>query len=228
MYYVGGKSRILKHLLPFIHSHTAMGRAYVEPFLGGCNVLPYVTAGRRVGGEFNPYVAAVWQAAQAGWIPPTSISEEQYRLIKKHPDMFPPEVVGFVACSCSFAAKWWGGYARNAAATNYAAQGSRNVVRKAAGLDGAELHSCSYDQLPLPPNSIIYCDPPYNATIKYKDDFNSEAFWEWAREKQTEGHELLVSEYHAPNGWECIWSKELVCTVGHKYSDRTERLFKLK
>lgn len=53
---------------------------------------------------------------------------------------------------------------------------------------------------------VVYCDPPYADTDKYKaGDFDSAAFWEWVR---TRDYPVYVSEYHAPEDFVSIWSKE--------------------
>ena len=53
---------------------------------------------------------------------------------------------------------------------------------------------------------VVYCDPPYASTGQYKvGDFDSVAFWEWAR---TRDYPVYVSEYSAPDDFVSIWSKE--------------------
>ena len=53
---------------------------------------------------------------------------------------------------------------------------------------------------------VVYCDPPYANTDHYKaGDFDSAAFWEWAR---TRDYPVYVSEYSAPDDFVSIWSKE--------------------
>ena len=53
---------------------------------------------------------------------------------------------------------------------------------------------------------VVYCDPPYANTDGYRSgDFDSVAFWEWAR---TRDYPVYVSEYSAPDDFVSIWSKE--------------------
>jgi DNA adenine methylase len=56
---------------------------------------------------------------------------------------------------------------------------------------------------------LIYCDPPYEGTTKYKDGFSHTEFWEWCRTKAKEGHQVFISEYNAPNDFKSIYSKEV-------------------
>lgn len=53
---------------------------------------------------------------------------------------------------------------------------------------------------------VVYCDPPYANTDAYNNgDFDSVAFWEWVR---TRDYPVYVSEYHAPEDFVSIWSRE--------------------
>jgi len=86
-----------------------------------------------------------------------------------------------------------------------------------------------YSDLNIPPNSIIYCDPPYANTTKYKNIIDYEKFWQWCRIKKQEGHIVFVSEYVAPDDFICVWEKEIMSSLakntGHKKV--IEKLFTL-
>ena len=58
-------------------------------------------------------------------------------------------------------------------------------------------------------NALIYCDPPYAGTTKYRfGSFDSNSFWQWCRDMSKKGNTVIVSEYNAPDDFNCIWSKE--------------------
>ena len=38
--------------------------------------------------------------------------------------------------------------------------------------------------------------------------FDNDLFWQWCRDKASEGHTLLISEYSAPADFECLLSVE--------------------
>ena len=60
-----------------------------------------------------------------------------------------------------------------------------------------EISNLDYRDVEIVPNSVIYCDPPYTGTAKYKEGaFNHEVFWEWCREQS---NPVFVSEYKAPD-----------------------------
>ena len=69
--------------------------------------------------------------------------------------------------------------------------------------------SGSYNKIDIPENSIIYCDPPYADTCGYKDKFDSKKFWEWCDKMVDSGHKVFVSEYKAPEYWNCVWQKQV-------------------
>ena len=93
------------------------------------------------------------------------------------------------------------------------------------------LHS-SYDRVLLHKNDIVYCDPPYASTKKYESDFDNDAFWEWARHTSKKVKKLYVSEYDAPDDFECIWQMKkkdsLGTQKGKKQNTKVEKLFVYK
>lgn len=89
-----------------------------------------------------------------------------------------------------------------------------------------------YLQLEIPENSFIYCDPPYANTAEYKavDSFNHVVFWQWCRDAVKNGHTLFISEYNAPEDFECVWQKEIVSSLGKDTGSKkgVEKLFRCK
>ena len=65
---------------------------------------------------------------------------------------------------------------------------------------------CSYDDLVVPDESFIYCDPPYKGTTAYRHRFDSNKFFDWCVSMRDKGHTVLVSEYSAPDlRFMCVW-----------------------
>ena len=83
-----------------------------------------------------------------------------------------------------------------------------------------------YKQVPIPRDSIVYADPPYEGTCQpYTGErFDSQAFWEWASACPVP---VYVSERSAPDGWLCLFGKELTITMAANQNNlkRIERLF---
>ena len=87
-----------------------------------------------------------------------------------------------------------------------------------------ETSSISYADYEYREGDVVYCDPPYKNTGGYGIEFNTDAFWQWAR---TITYPVYVSEYQAPPDFVSIWSKEKrVLLNGESLTaPRTEHLF---
>ena len=227
---MGSKARHAKELLPIILKNRQPEQWYVEPFVGGANMIDKVT-GNRIANDFNYYLIELLKKMSEGvdWIP-TEVSEEQYKLAQNNKDKFPAWSIGYCGFCLSYAGKWFGGWRRDSLGKrNYVMEAYRNTLKQAPLLKGINFYCGSYAELQIPQNSIIYCDPPYEGTTKYKDDFNHNEFWQWCRNKHDEGNQIFISEYNAPDDFICIWEKTvnntLTADTGSKQG--VEKLFTL-
>lgn len=211
MKYMGGKSKLAKYLLPIILKDRKEGQWYVEPFVGGCNMIDKVD-GPRIGNDIHKELIAMFIALQNGWIPPDEVSEEMYKDCRNR--KYEDHIVGFVGFACSYAAKWFGGYARGKTnkgePRNYASEGKRHLLKQKPCIDGVQFFNKQYWELDIPPNSLIYCDPPYHGTTKYCiGQFDHERFWDWCLKMGKDGHTVYISEYSMPSSFKCVWHKEV-------------------
>ena len=200
---------------------------YIEPFVGGANLIDKVS-GKRLGNDINWYLIEMLRALQEGWTPPKDISEQEYSHIKNNMNLYPPELVAYVGFN-SYGAKWFGGYRRDSQGKrNYFHEHYRNVMKQAPKLKGIIFTNLEYYKLRIPLGSTIYCDPPYKHTVKYKDDFDHDKFWEWCRAVRSSGYNLYISEYSAPEDFTCIWEKKVNNTLDKNTGGKqgVERLFK--
>lgn len=228
MVYMGSKNRIAKELIPIITENLKPNQWYVEPFVGGANMIDKIEHPYKLGADNNKYLIALLEAVQNGQELPEYITKDEYIAVKTNKDNYPDWYVGFVGFVCSFRAKFFDGYSgyyttKTGIQRNYIKERINNILKQ--NLDGIKLVCCSYDALDIPANSIIYCDPPYNGTTKYKDSFDSDAFWQWCRDKAKEGHTVYVSEYNAPEDFKCIWEKQINSNLGGTAKTATEKLF---
>lgn len=228
MQYMGSKNRIAKHILPIMLAERSPDQLWVEPFVGGANIIDKVD-GKRIGNDIHKHLIALHKALQNGWIPPTEVNKEMYYAVKNNQEDYSDELIGFIGFLCSFGGKWWNGYAANNSGVNYADRGSRMLVKQAKNFEGIEFLFGSYLDMKIPANSIIYCDPPYEGTTAYKDTVNYVEFWQWCRDKTNEGHKVFVSEYNAPGDFECVKVVEHKTQLNKniKYK-RVEKLFRFK
>ncbi len=207
MKYMGSKARFAKELLPIVLTGRRIGQAYVEPFAGGMNMIDKVQ-GRRIAADKHEYLIRMFEAlVYEGWQPPEQVPEIFYTQVRQNPEAYPPELVGYVGFN-SYGGKWFAGYRRDKEGKrDYWREHYNNVMRQIPLLEGVEFRCMEYTQLEIPEQSIIYCDPPYAGTTKYRDSFDHEIFWEWCRQRSLEGHALYVSEYKAPDDFESVWQR---------------------
>lgn len=233
MKYMGSKARHAKQLLPIILRDRKEGQWYVEPFVGGANMIDKVD-GNRIGADLNPYLINALTAIRdkTESIPSnnktfTESDYRHYREIKPITDW----LTGYAGFALSFGGKWFGGWCRGKDSKgndrDYVNEQYRAALKQSSFLRGVILKCCGYQDLGIPPKSIIYCDPPYTHTTGYKDKFNHGDFWQWCRDKCKQGHKVFVSEYTAPNDFVCLWEKKvnssLTKNTGAKKA--TEKLF---
>lgn len=210
MRYVGSKARIAKQIRDLaLDLRTDDQNHYVEPFLGGANsfsvIAPHFT--RATALELNQDVAMMWQAVKDGWTPPTNVSEDEYEALR-HAPASPRR--GFVGTGGSFGGKWFAGYARggfmaDGSPRNHQAESARAILKQAGALSNATIRAESYENAPVDRGCVVYCDPPYGSTLNYRavENFDHERFWKVAAGWAELGALVLVSEYGAPDGWNC-------------------------
>ena len=231
MQYMGSKRRFVKDLLPIMLEARKEGQYWVEPFVGGANMIQHVD-GNRIGADIHEYLIALLSAVRDGWKPPINVSEEMHRDIRINKNKYPPELVGFVGFCCSFGGKWFKGYARSKKNNNYALQGHNNLIKQAPFLKGIDFRCCSYQDLVIPPNSLIYCDPPYKGVEPYGGTrkIKYDHFWQWCRDKVNEGHTVFVSENKAPDDFICVKEVQRKTNLNNNVSpvSSMERLFVYK
>jgi len=231
MKYMGSKNRIAKYILPIILAERKPDQWWVEPFVGGANIIDKVK-GKRIGADINSYLIAALVSIRdyVSELPKNNkeFTEDDYKQLRKSDDY---KHKGYAGFAFSYSGKWFGGWRRDRLnKRDYVNESYKNAINQSPLLQEVRLINKSYLNLQIPENSLIYCDPPYEGTTKYKDDFNHVVFWQWCREKSKEGHMVFVSEYKAPEDFECIWQKELVSSLTKDTGSKkaVEKLFRYK
>ena len=211
---MGSKNRIAKYILPIMLEHKTEDMTWVEPFVGGANMIDKVK-GNRIGADINEYVISLLNQMSKPNYKAPKISEEKYNDIKNYQSQYPRYIVGYTGTQLSYGGKWFGGYRRDKEGRrNYCLEAQNNVNKQSKNIQGVKFIHSSYDELPLnSDNCLIYCDPPYNGTTSYKDSFDHTRFWDWCREMSDRGHIVFVSEYNAPKDFKCVWEKEMVSNL---------------
>lgn len=233
MSYIGGKARGSSHILAVLNDKRFEGYDFLEPFVGMGHVLRRVVNKRSYSAsDANPLVMRLLTAVQSGEMMP-SITRERYTQLRAATD----EVSLERACAAfqySFNGREFGGYVDTYARRNGTIDdipGSRAnyyaTLANSPSFARATLAQCDY-RAHTPTNALVYCDPPYQGTTRYKgtEPFDHGAFWETVRDWSRD-NVVLVSEYAAPPDFVCVASrpKPSCLAGGHKATPRVERLF---
>lgn len=229
MQYFGGKAKIAKYIVPYLEGVRKENQIFVEPFVGGANIVSQMS-GKRKAYDFNEYLIEMYKGVQNGYELPDSLTEEEYRYIREHKDE-DKVLTGFVGFGCSFAGKWFGGYARNKQNHNYCKASKNSLMKKMSTMADVEFDWRDYKSLFLK-GCLIYCDPPYANTTKYTGvpDFDSEEFWDIMR-AWSKDNDVYISEYEAPDDFVSVLEIPTKTNIRDKSDNvcrRVEKLFKYK
>lgn len=239
MRYQGSKARLAKYIVPIIEGYLTDNKVYVEPFMGGCNILGLIDTPNKIGNDINSYVVKLWRALQNGWLPPETISADDYDRIKADytykTGFYSDALIGYVGTACSYGSAWWNGYAKfnpkkGENHTLEAFHGLQNQLKGFKFFKDCTFTCRSYNDILIPDNAVVYCDPPYANTKSYECDFNNNAFWQWCREIAKKGCKVIISEYDAPSDFTCIMEIPRrdgmgTCKAGCKPNTKIEKLF---
>lgn len=235
---MGSKNRFAKELVPIIESYiTSETKGYLEPFVGGANMIDKVNCGKKYGCDLNEYLIELLKYSVENELPET-ISEDEYNKVKLNKEDYEKWYVGFVGFFGSFGAKFFGGFARrynkDGSVFDVPKQAINSLRKQAPNLKGIIFKHCSFQDVNNIKGFVIYCDPPYRGTTKYKtDEFPYDEYYDWCR-KMSKNNIVLCSEYWMPDDFECIWEKETKANFDSNRDSnddknkRVEKLFIIK
>lgn len=202
-------------------------------FCGACSVESELAPkfDRVICNDNHYYLIQALNGIQHGYKLPTDFSEEEYKYIKNHKDD-DPVLTGFVGFACSFGGKWFGGYGHSkkydGSERSHYQESKNSTLKILSKMSHAEFICKDYRDVGLPENCVIYADPPYNNTTGYTTaKFNSEEFWEYARQT-SQKHQMFISELEAPDDFVAIWEKPFTRTLDRNKNNQfkvVEKLF---
>ena len=246
---MGSKSRIAKHIVPIIQDYIDTNNItkYVEPFVGGANVIDKINCNEKYGFDKNKYLIALLKRVQENKPLYDEVSKELYDKARtsfnnENTSEFEDWQIGNIGFIASFNGRWFdGGYAKTGyektknglRLRNYYQEAKNNIEKQANNLNGITFRTCDYKEyieLPYDSGMVIYCDPPYQGTKQYSNamTFDYSEFWETMR-RWSKNNIVLISEENAPSDFECIWEQEVSRSI--KAADKsksTEKLFTYK
>lgn len=235
---MGSKARFAKAIYAKICELSPRnGRPWVEPFAGGMNMICEVPHedGPRYANDCNKYLIALFKhLANCGNLP-DFIEKEEHKKIIKNIESYDDWFVGYVGFCCAYNGVFgtYAGRSKTKIGTirDYQDESKRGILKQITKLNEVWYCNASYDEIQIPENSIVYCDPPYQNTTGYSTGcFSHSEFWNWVR-KISKEHDVFVSEYNAPEDFECVWqsvaTSSLRAASGAGAKQSIEKLFRL-
>lgn len=230
---MGSKRRFAKEIVPILNSYNK--EFYIEPFVGGANIIDKVDFPVKLGYDKNPYLISLLDYVSKGGELPTSIKEEEYYKVRDNKKDFKDWYVGLVGFCASYGGRFFEGFPRgpkpDGTPRDYTNEAIRNIEKQRENLNGITFQCKDFIELDFKEmDSLIYCDPPYLNSKPYKvsllGKFNHRTFWEWVN-YQSKFNPVIISEYNAPKNYVCIWSKDGVKSTlsREKIKTSTEKLF---
>lgn len=233
---MGSKARLSKDISSIINNLIKENSitTYIEPFVGGANMIEHIKCKNKIGYDNNEYLIELWNDLQSGWNPPNEMSREFYNDIKLNKGKYGKSLVAVAGFCATYNAKWFGGYAgkvktKIGTTRDYYDEAIRNIMKQKENLYDVDFLHSDFENIEVPVNSLVYCDPPYKGTTQYgtSKNFDHELFWEKVRE-WSKDNIVLVSEYNAPEDFECIYEKSLTTTLDKNSRKKDiEKLFTL-
>lgn len=224
--YFGGKTKVSSQIVDYLESVRKENQVYIEPFVGG-GIICSKMSGERKAYDFNEYLIEMYKAVQGGYKLPSSVSEEEYKYIREHKDE-DKALTGFVGFGCSFAGKWFGGYARDKRKKcDFACSSKLTLLKKMSTMMDVEFRRANYKEFHFT-DCLIYCDPPYlDTTQAYgTGNFDTEEFWSVMR-KWSESNDVYISEYVAPEDFKCVLKMPTKIDIRNKNNQMEKRIEKL-
>ena len=236
MKYQGSKRRIAKYIIPIMLNSVEINEEtiFYDVFCGGANLIDKVPLKNRIAIDNDDYLIEALKVIRDN---PTNLpknnkefTEKDYSNVKNNKEKYPKWFVGYVGFALSWGGRWFSSFRRDSLNRDYVKEAYNSAIKQSKLLQGIEFICLDYKKIKYKKNSIIYCDPPYQNTAKYKCVFNHVEFWDWVRKMSKDGYNIFVSEYNAPEDFKVVWEKEIInelVKTGNKRK-RIEKLFKWK
>lgn len=244
MKYMGSKNKIAKYIVNIIQKIIEDEKiiTYIEPFCGGCNVIDKIDCKSKIASDKHKFLIAMFKNLNKIESLPEFVSKEHYSDVRdsfnKKENKYEDWYIGAIGFLASYNGRFFdGGYAKIVKTKintirNYYDEAKRNILEQIPYLNDITFKCCDYSEYNPKDyiNCLFYCDPPYKGTKQYgtSKNFDYEMFWKWA-EDMSKNNVVIVSEYQAPDSWNCIWEKPIKRTINNnKTIDGIEKLFILK
>lgn len=220
MIYQGSKAKLRNDILPILQNciDTHKVKGYVEPFVGGANIIDHIQNVVRIGTDNNYELIELLKYMRdnpslKGF--PEECSFEHYAEVREQRKLktskYPTWYIAGIGYFASYGGRYFdGGYGRDS-------KGGRNIYnerlayarKQAPLLKDITFNALDYRYYDSYTDCVFYLDPPYKGTKTYngKSGFDYDDFYDFVRRLSKRNY-VFVSEYYMPEDFKCIWSKE--------------------
>lgn len=226
MHYIGSKRRLVKHIKPIIQSYLKPGMKYLEPFVGGANMITEIEWDKKIGVDINECLINLLIHFRDNDVKFFEVSREQYNYYKdKFKNGETDWMVGYVGFLTTYLSKFYGSYDYRISKM----EESFNALYKQSKKEGfqqTKFICASFEKLKIS-NSLIYLDPPYRNTTRYTytDKLNYDLLWKKCKEWSDDNNIILLSELEAPDFFDCVLEVPIKYSMGGNVKDKVEKLF---
>lgn len=219
MVYQGSKAKLRKHILPIIQKcidSNGIG-TYIEPFVGGANMIDHIACKNRIGSDLNGELIALLNYMKKDpllSIAPEHCGFEHYTEVrsarKLRSGKFSVEYTALIGFFASYGGRYFdGGYGRDSrGGREIYAERLRAAREQSPQLAGVEFRTMDYKGWLGTENAVFYLDPPYRNTKSYSGKgIDYDEFYSFCR-KLAEKNIVFISEYSMPDDFHLVWEKE--------------------
>ena len=235
MKYVGSKNKIAKHIVPILQRiiYKNKIKKYIEPFCGGCNVIDKIKCNKLIAYDNDIIPISIFkhytERPQDLEILPKELTKDFYYYVrdtKEFPDWYRSSILLFGSYNSRVYGGCYGATAKtkDGQIRNYYQEAINNLQEQLKRMPKIKFSRRDYRKTKAV-NSLIYCDPPYQDGIGYKESLNYEEFWNWVR-KNISKNIIVISENYAPEDFVCIWQQETTSSMNNRNKvGKIEKLF---
>ena len=235
MIYQGSKSRLAKYIVPIINKilHKNKIDTFVDACCGGANVIANpkhpILCANKIGYDKNKYLIALLNKFKNENVEFVEITEQEYKKVRDNFDAYDDWYVGYVGFFATFGGAFFNGYGREKKISRVK-KCYKNIMKQQKALTNATFVEEDFFNLSLK-DTLIYIDPPYKNSKKFKVPFDYDKFWDKAQEL-AENNIVLISEQTIHDDIKCdiLFKKPLTMTIAAtgEYAERNEYLIRLK
>lgn len=217
---IGDKKRIANHITSYINSYIYLNNitTYIEPFVGGANIIDKVICQNKIGYDNDKYLIALYKHIQFSYCSdiPLEIGAEQYIDCKEHfknkDNKYKDWYTGIVyyLASSNLSVEMFN---KNSTCDSMAYVKYREeLLEQFKYLQSIEFRFADYREIESA-DSLLYLDPPLFKGVNYDSitkRFNYIEFWNKARE-WSQNNIVLISSKQAPDDFIEVWRDDIDC-----------------